>query len=161
MGTQLQKGRKTLQTTWHSKITFPATTWKETITPVPSTNHTTLTSKKYSNPTYWSPPLSPTLPSLATPRLFSWSHSGTRVRPSTTTSRNQQRAMSVSKEDRQGLNAIFLCSETLDSPIIDHQIKKSLTPLISPKTIDNKKISNPYLFWGVPMVTTFVCQQAN
>ena len=34
--------------------------------------------------------------------------------------------------------------------------KKSLTSLMSLKPVHNKKILNPYLFWGAPMVTTFV-----
>ena len=71
------------------------------------------------------------------------------------TSRNHPRAKSVSKEDRQGLNAIFFCSDTTDSPIIDHHIKKTLTSLTTLKTIE-KKVTNPYLFRVAPMVTTFV-----
>ena len=48
----------------------------------------------------------------------------------------------------------------LDSSIIDHQIKKTHIPLTSLKTINEKEITNPYLFRGAPMVTTFVRQMS-
>ena len=79
------------------------------------------------------PPLSPLTPS----KLFSRSLSENRFQPST--SRNHPRAKSVSKEDRQGLNAIFFCSDPTYSPIIDHHIKKTRTPITTVKTIENTK----------------------
>ena len=69
-----------------------------------------------------------------------------------------QRAKSVSKEDRQPVNAICFCTDILVQSNIDHRMKKkSLTPLMSLKNVNNKKISNPYLFRGVSIVTIFGC----
>ena len=73
----------------------------------------------------------------------------------------QHRTKSASNEDRQGLIGLIF-ADTLDSLIIDNQLKKMLNPLISLKTIDkNQKVSNPYLFRDAPMVTTFVCSVDN
>ena len=43
----------------------------------------------------------------------------------------------------------------MESPNIDHLLKKTL------KTINHKDVTNPYLFRGAPMVTTFVRSAAN
>ena len=78
-------------------------------------------------PNIQKPPITNTALSLSfnslIPRLFSRSPSETRFQPST--SRNHPRAKFVSKKDRQGLNEIFFCMDTTDSPIIDHHIKKN------------------------------------
>ena len=44
---------------------------------------------------------------------------------------------------------------------MDHHLKKALKPLSTLKPIDNKDITNPYLFRGAPMVTTFVRSAGN
>ena len=71
-------------------------------------------------------------------------------------STSKQRANEV----RQALNAFYFCENVLQSPAIEHHIKKSLNPLIL-KTIDHKDVTNPYLFRGAPMVTTFVRSAGN
>ena len=97
---------------------------------------------------------------LSSPKLSSWSLSETKHHRPTEIPQTQQRAKSVSKEDRQELNANYFCTD-IDQPNIDHQIKKSLMPLRSLKSVNNKMISNPYLFRGAPMVTTFVRLSSN
>ena len=82
-------------------------------------------------------------------------------RPTPSTSKTHSRAKSVAGRDQQPLKAFYFCSETLDSSIIDHQIKKTLTPLSSLKTVNDKEITNPYLFRGAPMVTTFIRKMSN
>ena len=44
---------------------------------------------------------------------------------------------------------------------MDHVLKKTLKPLSSLKTIDDKDITNPYLFKSAAMVTTFVRSAGN
>ena len=110
-------------------------------------------------------PLSPTPPSLSplsTPRLFYRFYSETRTESSTSSpSKTHSRAKSVAGRDRQSINAFYFCSDILDSPIIDHQIKRTLIPLTSLKTVDNKEIPNPYLFRGAPTVNTFDHHMSN
>ena len=109
---------------------------------------------KYSQHLIFDAPLSPTLPSFSPPMLFSRSRSKNRshLLSSLSTPRTRQRTKSTSNADRQGLTGIILCSDTIESLIIDHQLKITLKPLFSLKTIDNhKKVSNPYLFRGALM----------
>ena len=40
---------------------------------------------------------------------------------------------------------------------MDHILKETLKPLLSLKSINDKDITNPYLFKNAAMVTTFVC----
>ena len=76
-------------------------------------------------------------------------------------STSKQQAKLASNEVQWALNAFYFCESILQSPTIEHHIKKSLKPLISLKTIDHKDITNPYLFRGAPMVATFVRSAGN
>ena len=106
-------------------------------------------------------PLFPTLPSLSpisTSKIFPWSHSVSReTMPST----SKQRAKSASDDVQRALNAFYFNENVLQSPTIEHHVKKSLNPLISLKTIDHKDVTNPYFFRGTPMVTTLVRSAGN
>ena len=109
-------------------------------------------------------PLSPTLPSLSpisTPRLLSRAHLETREQPATLASSLRKRTKSASKEVRQPVNGYYFCTGTLETSTIDHHLKKSLKHLISFKTINDKDITNSYLFRGAPIVTTFVRSAGN
>ena len=53
------------------------------------------------------------------------------------------------------------CTDLMESPGLDHHLKKALKPLSTLKPIDNKEITNPYLFRDAPMVTTFVRSASN
>ena len=105
-------------------------------------------------------PLSPTPPTLSpvsTPKILSRSHSATRnPTPSPSTSDTGRRSKSASREVQQALNSFYFCQDILESPSLDRQIKSLLKPLRDFKKIDQKEITNPYLFEGAAMVTTFV-----
>ena len=105
-------------------------------------------------------PLSPTPPTLSpvsTPKILSRSHSATRnPTPSPSTSGTGRRSKSASREVQQALNSFYFCQDILESPSLDRQIKSLLKPLRDFKKIDQKEITNPYLFEGAAMVTTFV-----
>ena len=49
-----------------------------------------------------------------------------------------------------------LCSAEAEDCPADFQLCTALKPLLNMKLIQHKDISNPYLFRGAPMVTTFV-----
>ena len=110
-------------------------------------------------------PLSPTPPTLlpvSTPKLLSRSHSATRdPKPSPSTSGTVRRSKSASREVQQALNSFYFCQDILESPSLDRQIKSLLKPLRDLKKINQKDITNPYLFEGAAMVTTFVCSAGN
>ena len=124
----------------------------------------TPTTKKIPQLNQAKPPLpnTPSLLPLSTPRLLHRSYSETHNdKPTPSTSKTHSRAKSVAGRDQQAVKAFYFCSENLDSSIIDHQIKKTLIPLTSLKNIKGEEITNPYLFRGAPMVTTFVSQISN
>ena len=112
-------------------------------------------------------PLSPILPSISpisNPKLFSQSYSLARytIPPASSTVTTKHRVRSASNEFRRAHNGFYFSQEILESPNIDHHVKKSLKPLTSRKTIDkHKDITNPYLSRGAPMVTTFVRSAGN
>ena len=110
-------------------------------------------------------PLSPTPPTLSpvsTPKLLSRSHSATRdPKPSPSTSGTVRRSKSASREVQQALNSFYFCQDILESPSLDRQIKSLLKPLRDLKKINQKDITNPYLFEGAAMVTTFVRSAGN
>ena len=105
-------------------------------------------------------PLSPTPPTLSpisTPKLLSRSHSARRdPQPSPSTSGTVRRSRSASRDVQQALNFFCFCQDILESPSLDRQIKSLLKPLRDLKKINQKDITNPYLFEGAAMVTTFV-----
>ena len=108
---------------------------------------------------------SATLHSLSPPRLFSRSRSLNRLpnnnpdqdhsHPLISKARPIARSAS-SKEDGQELLKVALCSAEAEELPADFQLHRALKPLLNFKQIKNKDISNPYLFRGAPMVTTFV-----
>ena len=111
-------------------------------------------------------PLSPKLPSLSpitTPKILSRSHSVTRLSPplQTTSIAPKPRLRSASTDVRRAINAFYFCEDILKNPHLDHIVKKSLKPLLSLKKIDQKDITNPYLFTNVPVLTTFVRSAGN
>ena len=73
----------------------------------------------------------------------------------------KKRTKSASSEVRQPINGYYFCADTIELPSIDHDLKKTLNHLITLKTIDHKDITNPYLFRGASMVTTFVRSDGN
>ena len=68
----------------------------------------------------------------------------------------KQRSRSASNEVRRAFTAFHFCQDILEPQNMDHIKKKTLKPLSSLKTIDNKDVTNPYLFKNATMVTTFV-----
>ena len=106
--------------------------------------------KKNPPPTNSSCSLSP----ITTPKMFSRSRSVNRIGQSP--SPTQRRTHSATNEVRKPLIEITLCSEPDPSKITDHQLKTILKPLFSFKSINEKSISNPYLFRDAAKVTTFV-----
>ena len=101
-------------------------------------------------------PFSPRLLSLSlvsTPNIFSRSHSENREpAPSPTRKRNK----SASNETRQVFTRFYFCADILDPTTFDHHLKKNTKPVDQFKKIKGKDVTNPYLFRGEPMVTTFV-----
>ena len=106
-------------------------------------------------------PISPSLSPITTPKVLVRSHSVTRLSPPPQAIAHKTRSRSTSTETRNALNAFYFCEDVLDNPNLDHSIKKSLKPLSSFKKINEKDITNPYLFTNVPMLTTFVRSAGN
>ena len=106
-------------------------------------------------------PPSPSLSPITTPKVLVRSHSVTRLSPPPQAIAHKTRSHSTSTETRNALNAIYFCEDVLDNPNLDHSIKKSKKPLSSLKKINEKDITNPYLFSNVPMLTTFVRSAGN
>ena len=92
--------------------------------------------RKMTHPSHQHCPLSQ---KISTPRLFSRSRSVNRIESSPSSSPVHLRSGSASNKLRQAFIGITRCSETAESSITDHQIKTLLKPLLSLKTIDNKK----------------------
>ena len=88
--------------------------------------------------------------------MFSWSRSVNRIGQSPSPSPTQTRTHSATNEVRKPLIEITLSSEPDQSKITDHQLMTILKPLFSFKSINEKSISNPYLFRDAAKVTTFV-----
>ena len=111
-------------------------------------------------------PLPPSLSPITTPKIFTRSHSVTRLSPdpqtaSTSSSGQKPRARSASTEARHAMTAFLFCEDILENPNHDHILKTSLKPLRSFKKINNKDITNPYIFKDAPMLTTFVRSAGN
>ena len=69
----------------------------------------------------------------------------------------RKKTQSTSNEVRQAINDFYFCADAIQSPSIDHHLKKkTLNPLNTFRKINHKDITNPYLFRGAPMETTFV-----
>ena len=103
----------------------------------------------------------PSFSPISPPRLLPWAHSETKKQPPTLASSLRKGTKSASNEVRQAVNGYYFWSDTLETSTMDHHLTKSLKHLISLKTINNKDITNPYLFRGAPMVTTFVRSAGN
>ena len=108
-------------------------------------------------------PLSPKSSSLSpitTLKILLRSHSVTRESPtaaaSSSSTGQKQRSRSASNEVRHAFTAFQYCQDILEPQNMDHILKKTLKPLSALKSINNKDITNPYLFKNVAMVTTFV-----
>ena len=111
-------------------------------------------------------PLPPSLSPITTPKIFTRSHSVTRLSPdpqtaSTSSSGQKPRARSASTETRHAMTAFLFCEDILENPNHDHILKTSLKPLRSFKKINNKDVTNPYIFKDAPMLTTFVRSAGN
>ena len=70
-------------------------------------------------------------------------------------------AKSASKDVPRAFNAFYFREDTLESSTLEHHVKQSLRPLSGLKTIDQKDVTNPYLFKCATMVTTFVRSAGN
>ena len=89
------------------------------------------------------------------------SRSVNRIGQSSSPSPTHTRTHSATNEVRKPLIGITLCTEPDPSKITDHQLKTILKPLLSFKSINEKNISNPYLFRDAAKVTTFVHTAGN
>ena len=108
------------------------------------------------------PPTSPSLSLISTPKVLSQAHSVARDSTPRTKSPTKHHARSASNDVRRALNRFYFCQDIMESPNINHILKKTLKLLRSLTKIDNNKdITNPYLFRGAQMVTTFVCSPGN
>ena len=81
-------------------------------------------------------PLPPSLSPITTPKIFTRSHSVTRLSPdpqtaSTSSSGQKPRARSASTEARHAMTAFLFCEDILQNPNHDHILKTSLKPLRS------------------------------
>ena len=79
-------------------------------------------------------PLPPSLSPITTPKIFTRSHSVTRLSPdpqtaSTSSSGQKPRARSASTEARHAMTAFLFCEDILENPNHDHILKTSLKPL--------------------------------
>ena len=59
------------------------------------------------------------------------------------------------------MTAFLFCEDILENPNHDHILKNPLKPLRSFRKINNKDITNPYIFKDAPMLTTFVRSAGN
>ena len=108
-------------------------------------------------------PTSPSLSPISTPKLLSWPHSVARdsTPPAKSPTGTKHRARSASNEVRRARNSFHFCKDILETPKIDHILKKTLKPLRSLTKIDNHNdITSPYLC-RVTMVTTFIRSPGN
>ena len=94
------------------------------------------------------PPILPSLSPITTPKIFSRSRSVNRIGLSPSSSPIHTRTHSETNQFRNPLIGITLCTEPDTSKISDHQLKTILKPLSSFRYINEKNISNPYLFRG-------------
>ena len=69
--------------------------------------------------------------------------------------RNWVKSASAEKSSQE-LFGVALCSAEVEELSTDFQLRRALKPLLEFKKIRDKKICNPNLFRGTPMVTTFV-----
>ena len=144
----------------------PGTKKKSISTPALSTIMPHQPSPSTSQQSNTDPPLSITLSisPLSTPRLFSWSHSEIRelTPPSSScVTITRKRTKSAVNEVRQVFNVfvfLFFSLTDFNHPTSTINLKKetTLNQLISFTKISHEDITNPYLFKGAPMVTTFV-----
>ena len=107
------------------------------------------------------PPILPSLSPITTPKIFSRSRSVNRIGLSPSSSPIHTRTHSETNQVRNPLIGITLCTEPDPSKITDHQLKTILKPLSSFRHINEKNISNPYLFRDAAKVTTFVRAAGN
>ena len=56
----------------------------------------------------------------------------------------------------KNFSVVALCSAETEELPEDFQLHSALKPLQDFKSVKNKNISNPYLFWGALLVTNFV-----
>ena len=69
--------------------------------------------------------------------------------------RQRAKPASADNESEEHLEVALCFAEPEELPE-DFQLHRALKPLSDFKTIDGKRIFNPYLFRGAPMVTTFI-----
>ena len=157
--------RKTKISTTHAHST-PETHRKHSKTST-NTKSTSTSSTNYPLPsaTYAKrtplPPILPSLSPITTPKIFSRSRSVNRIGLSQSSSPIHPRTHSETNQVRNPLIGITLCTEPDPSKITDHQLKTILKPLSSFRYINEKNISNPYLFRDAAKVTTFVHAAGN
>ena len=110
-------------------------------------------------------PKSPSLSPITTPKLLTRAHSVTRESPTAVASSSstelKPRSRSASNEVRRAFTAFHYCQDIIEPQNMDHILKKTLKPLSSLKTIDDKNITNQYLFKNAAMVNTFVRSAGN
>ena len=98
------------------------------------------------------------LPNTLSPqKLFSWSQSENRPFPKKDSKAHHRVKSALADEGHKELLGMALYSTEAKELPSDFQLCRTLKPLIEFTKIKNKKISNPYLFRSVPIVTTFVC----
>ena len=112
-------------------------------------------------PSSWNFLLSNSLLSFTPPRLFSRSRSMNKLSSGPEHPQNpkaQHRATSVleNKKDSQEFLGVAFCSAETEELPADFQLCTALKSLLYFKSVKNKNISIPYLFWGARIVTTFV-----
>ena len=69
--------------------------------------------------------------------------------------------MSENQKNSKELSGVALCSAETEELPADFQLHRALKPFLELKTVQEKNISNPYLFRGASMVTTFVRSAGN
>ena len=93
----------------------------------------------------------PSLSPISSPELFP-----ERTPPQDRSSQQQQEEKKAPNSvEKQQENAKKLCTIDLNA-VTDHQLKKTLKPLLQLEKIDKKKVNNPLNFKSAAMVTTFI-----
>ena len=80
------------------------------------------------------------------------------VRADSAPRQSQWKAKATNQDltEEQCRKAVALCTVGLES-VADHQLRKSLKPLLNLEKVNGKKVCNLSNFRGAPMMTTFIC----
>ena len=70
-------------------------------------------------------------------------------------SRRKAKATNQDFTEEPCRKAVAMCTVGLES-VTDHQLRKSLKPLLNLEKVNGKRVCNPSNFRGAPMVTTFI-----